>query len=341
MTDPCSPSPFTRLAAVEAWDAWFRWRDRARLHDLAIEDTWKRVAAALASVEANAAPAWSARFFDAFRGWRLLPDERLLASVGTGKITWSAADLGAVLNVAAFVSPGQSQSVSLALPALADCAAVAVRALDNAALLAGAPASRLSVGLGGVADALALLGVAYDSDAGRAQAAAMARALAEGALRASIQLAAARGRHAGDAGPALARAAARGVPRALLQELARDGVRHVQLTAIVRHPRLAALANGIADAVDPLDGTCDARGADRSAGGRSGAPATAVEPAASLAAQLALRAAMQPWIDVPVTYPLLAFREPDAIERREIRRHAARHGLAAPAWRRPLLALHP
>lgn len=50
--------------------------------------------------------------------------------------------------------------------------------LDNAALLADAVVPRLRIGIVGIADALALLDLAYDSDAGRAQAASMACALA-------------------------------------------------------------------------------------------------------------------------------------------------------------------
>lgn len=70
-------------------------------------------------------------------GGRLLPDARLLADAGTGRLSWNDGVLSAALNLAAFVSPGCAPENSLALAALADCAALAVHTPDNAALLAG------------------------------------------------------------------------------------------------------------------------------------------------------------------------------------------------------------
>lgn len=62
MVVPSPRAPFIDAAAVEAWDAWFRWRDD-ELHDLSIEDTWWRVAATLASAEAEPeACRWRSRF---------------------------------------------------------------------------------------------------------------------------------------------------------------------------------------------------------------------------------------------------------------------------------------
>jgi hypothetical protein len=50
-------------------------------------------------------------------------------------------------------------------------------------------------------------------------------------------------------------------------------------------------------------------------------------------AQIAMRAAVQPWIDEPIDYPLLVEGEPDPELRAEARRQAAIHGLGSPAWR--------
>ena len=69
---------FSSPAAVDAWDAEFRWRDAHRLRDVTIDDTWHRVAEAAAAAEPEHASAWSARFVDAFSRWRLLPEAHLL-----------------------------------------------------------------------------------------------------------------------------------------------------------------------------------------------------------------------------------------------------------------------
>jgi ribonucleoside-diphosphate reductase alpha chain len=352
MIDLRSPSPFIDLAAVEAWDAWFRWRKGADLRDLSIEDTWQRVSSALASVDPSGEIAtWQARFMDALASWRLLPDERLLASAGTGRTTWHDGVPRASLNAAAFATSSQAAGTSMDLPALGDCAALAVHVLDNAALAAGVASPCMHVGLIGVADALALLGLPYDSDAGRMQAAAMARTLAEGCLQGSIVLAAARG-SCGRAGHAcVARAKLRGLPEELLHDAARHGVRHAQLTAITSQPRLALLANDVANAVDPLRGTNHAHVISASDGQRTtvrssgyalnilhgrgieaaGMPDTL--PDLSWMAQIKMRAALQPWMDEPIDYPLLATNDLGEAQRLEARKLAATHELGDPVWR--------
>lgn len=350
MIDLHRPSPFIDLAAVEAWDAWFRWRERADLRDFFIEDTWRRVSAMLASVEPGGeAATWQTRFMGALASWRLLPDERLLASAGTGQITWREGVLHASLNAAGFVSAGYIASIDLT--ALSDCAALAVRTLDNAALQASIAAQSLRVGMIGVADALALLGLRYDSDAGRTQAAAMAKALAEGCLRGSIMLAAERGSCGREAPAFVARARLRGFPEELLQAAARHGVRHVQLTAITSQSRLALLANDVADAADPLrgenhvhvisapDGQCTtvrssgyALNVLHADGSESGEVPDTL-PEMSWMAQIKMRAALQPWIDEPIDYPLLVTNDLGEAQRLEARKLAVGHELGEPTWR--------
>jgi ribonucleoside-diphosphate reductase alpha chain len=333
MIDLRRPSPFIELAAVEAWDAWFRWRDGNHLRDLSIEDTWRRIAGALAAAEPpGERDALRAQVTDALAAWRLLPDERLLADAGTGRIGWRTGVLRASLNAATFVSTDRTVATVIDLASLADCAALAVRALDNAALLAGNPVPQVRVGILGIADALALLGLPYDSDAGRTRAAAMVRALAEGCFRGNVMLAAARGARAEASRVGIARGRSRGIPPGLLRMAARHGLRHLRLVAIVPQPRLALLANDVADAADPLHGwdhACVIAAADglrdlRSPGYAlnilhasgeysAGAPQTLADLPG--AAQIAMRAALQPWLDEPIDYPLLALHPPDATQR--------------------------
>lgn len=351
MVDLHHPSPFIELAAVEAWDAWFRWRERADLRDFSIEDTWRRVSGALASVEPDGEVAtWQMRFMNALASWQLLPDERLLADAGTGKITWHCSALHASLNAAAFVSLTPLSNASLDLQALGDCAALATRALDNAALLAGVPTPCLRIGIMGVADALVLLGHRYWSNAGRAQAVAMARALAEGCLRGSAVLAFARGAHDGAVDAALARAAQRGTPSRLPRNALYHGLRHIQLTAITSQSRLALLANDVEDAVDPLRGdrhvhviaAPDGRRTVLSSGyalnvlrGHGTARDCRPDTLAVLpwAAQIEMRAALQPWIDAPIDYPLLPTKNLDDAQRLDARALAVSYGLSEPTWR--------
>lgn len=344
MTAPYRISPFIDPVAVEAWDAWFRWRGRSGLHDISIEDTWRRVAAALAAPESPPdAAQWRARFQQALLAWRLLPDERLLASAGTGRIAWAQGPLHACLNMAGFVPPvSQFQ-----LAAITDCAALAVRALDNAALIARMAKPRLRIGLIGVAGALHLLGLRYDSDEGRALVASFARALAEGCFRASIELARERGAGRGDAAAAIVRGARRGLPENLLREAETCGLRHCATTAITSQRRLAMLANAVADGLDPLMGANHAYifvapGGERtvvssgyaltvSIGDHDAATPDTLENQ-GWQPQLRMRAAVQPFVDQAIAYPLLVAHLPDDRERSEAERLASRLGLVKPSW---------
>ncbi len=351
MTDPTRLSPFIEPAAVEAWDAWFRWRHHAHLCDVSIDDTWRRVAGALAAVESEDGRAlWFGRFLDVLATWQLLPDERLLAAAGTGPTPWHGETLDAVLNLAAFVATDRDDTKRIDPVDVAQVAEVAVRMLDNAALLAGVTAPRLRIGLTGVADALALLGCGYDDDAGRVLVAAWARALAEGSFAASAELALERGA-TGGAIPAIERAILRGFAPDVVRAAHHHGLRHRRLTAIVPHPRLALLANDVADALDPLQDAPHPRtiiaapGDGRTmyssgcalnvlqAGGSRAHAAPATLAALPWSAQIRMRAAVQPWMDEPIAYHLLFTAEPDAQQVVEMSQQAAVLGLAAPTWR--------
>ena len=67
------------------------WQDKYRLKapagtpiDLTIEDTWRRVARALAAVEAEPA-IWEPRFYEALEDFRFLPAGRIISGAGTGR----------------------------------------------------------------------------------------------------------------------------------------------------------------------------------------------------------------------------------------------------------------
>ncbi len=340
-------SPFINTAAVEAWDAWFRWRDRDRLHDLSIEATWQRVVGAL-----SVAPALE--LMDACSSWRLLLDERILATAGTPAANWPADGLVAVVNAPMFVRRRFSTHAHIDTGSLAQTAALAVRALDNAAQQShGDPGSSASLRIGiiGMADALALLGARYDSALACRYAGQVCSAVAEGCFQESIRQARDRGARFQPGEHELDYAIERGFAAELVRDAARFGLRHTRLTAITSQPRLALLANNVANALDPLLGenhvhriaTQDDTRSVRSSGYTlivSRSPSRPPLPDATPAlaelgvdAQLAVRAAAQRWVDEPIAYPLPVARAPEDAQWQSARRFAREGGLLEPTWR--------
>ncbi len=336
MLEKDEPSPFLDPGAVEVWDTWFRWREDGQLRDISIEATWERVARALAQAEPAASPRWVMRMIDAQAQWQVVFDERILAAAGTRNFAWPG-DPVAVLNAASFVRAPFAAGVRFDFDALRAAADLAVRALDNALVLhagsRGSPFADLRVGMIGIADALAMMGKRYDSPSGRVLAGQIALALAQACLAANSCLAHDRGALPGATMAAVELARLRDTPAGLVESVQRTGVRHRRVTAITSQRRLAQLANDVADALDPVDRT-DTYGAGASAasgrtikraGGyaclvakRSGAaPDAAIalidsQRKSTIAAQISLRGAVQPWIDAPIDYPFRVARAPDA-----------------------------
>lgn len=71
------------------WDIRYRYREAGGVViDQDVEDTWRRVAHALASVEQRDKDAWERRFYEILTGFRFLPGGRILAGAGTShKVT--------------------------------------------------------------------------------------------------------------------------------------------------------------------------------------------------------------------------------------------------------------
>ena len=72
--------------SLQIWDAKYRLKaaDGTPV-DLTIEDTWSRVARALAAAEADRRPHWEERFYGALEGSRFLPAGRILAGAGADR----------------------------------------------------------------------------------------------------------------------------------------------------------------------------------------------------------------------------------------------------------------
>ena len=330
---------FLNTQAVETWDTWFRWRERGQLRDLTIESTWQRVATCLTSQTPRGGRAeYQRRLLDAFGNWQLLPDRRVIATAGTPRHAWRPDDLVAVLNAVRFVrSPGLPRA-TLDTDRIEDVAALAVYALDDAAALVGSDdgQAQLQVGVVGLGEALAQLGVAYDSAEGRAYARLVAKKLCSGSLAGAVARARDRGARARCDEAWRQRAIARDLPLELIDAAQRYGLRCAQLTAITSQPQLAALANDVADAIDPArDESCPSdactRRPDRRVA-RAGL-ASRLAPDAAVPAQLQMRAAMQPWIDAPIAYPLLSAADPDGAAARVWSELARELKLAPLTWR--------
>lgn len=75
---------FTTDISRHIWDTKYRYRDGEVVHDRTIEDSWRRIAHALAAAERAPAP-WQPRFYDALADFKFLPGGRIQAGAGTGR----------------------------------------------------------------------------------------------------------------------------------------------------------------------------------------------------------------------------------------------------------------
>jgi ribonucleoside-diphosphate reductase alpha chain len=83
--EPPTNSATNQIAPIsrQVWDAKYRLKDaQGTPLDLTVEDTWHRVAAALAQVE-NEAAHWESRFYTALEDFRFLPAGRIMSGAGT------------------------------------------------------------------------------------------------------------------------------------------------------------------------------------------------------------------------------------------------------------------
>ncbi|WP_455206808.1 adenosylcobalamin-dependent ribonucleoside-diphosphate reductase [Kaarinaea lacus] len=65
------------------WERNYRYRDHATIIDQTIEDTWHRIANALASLELDNQHRWQQRFYELMSGFKFLPGGRIQAGCGT------------------------------------------------------------------------------------------------------------------------------------------------------------------------------------------------------------------------------------------------------------------
>ncbi|MDD5241209.1 MAG: adenosylcobalamin-dependent ribonucleoside-diphosphate reductase [Sulfuricella sp.] len=78
-----SEAPSISSISFRIWDVRYRYREASKVIDLTIEDTWRRVSHALASVELQDREIWERRFYQVLDGFHFLPGGRILAGAGT------------------------------------------------------------------------------------------------------------------------------------------------------------------------------------------------------------------------------------------------------------------
>lgn len=315
-----TPTSFVDPVAVEAWDAWFRWREGNELRDLTIDATWSRVTGALASLAPGQPAQHEQQIGDAISSWRLLPDERILAGAGTPGFAWPGHGLSATINLARFVSLPFTERAGLQVEALAATVLLALRLMDDIRLAAGCADAPLRLGIVGLADAVALLGADYTGASGVAAAEQTARLFATASLVASSQLARERGAVVSTEATACALRRFEGQLSATETRSVLDhGLRFGPITTAESQPRLALLANNVAEGLRPLRGerqTYDITGPHgtrqvvgsgfaltlwRQLGARFGEDTYPYPTAATTSAedQTRIESTVLPWLDLP------------------------------------------
>ena len=240
---------------------------------------------------------------------------------------YGACDLGS-LNLCALVRDAFTPRAAFDMERLRLLARQAVRFMDNVVDVSAYPLPqqqatqvarrRLGIGITGLADALIMLNLRYDSAAGRDAAAAVVRALCHECYHASCELAREKG-----AFPLFARdhylAApfVRSLPAAIRDAIAADGIRNSHLLAIAPTGTVSLLADNVSSGLEPVFALAYERRLRRADGGYNSHQVecyaarrwrqlhgAAPLPAQFVCAQeiaadqhLAMQAALQPYID--------------------------------------------
>jgi ribonucleoside-diphosphate reductase alpha chain len=177
---------------------------------------------------------------------------------------YGACFLGSI-NLAAFVLDAFTAGAHLDEEGIRTSARDAVRFLDDVIEICRFPlmrqreqvhrSRRLGLGVTGLADALAMLGLRYDSEPARATAAQAMRAIRDSAYEASVDLARERAPFpAFDAQAHLSRPFIRALPAQIRSSIARYGIRNSHLIAIAPAGSISLLAHNVSSGIEPMFG---------------------------------------------------------------------------------------
>jgi ribonucleoside-diphosphate reductase alpha chain len=175
---------------------------------------------------------------------------------------YGACHLGS-LDLPSFITQPFAENATVDSAALAETTRTAVRFLDNIIAICRYPlyrqaneahaTRRIGIGVTGLADAIAMLRLRYDSEAGRAAARQMLTVIRDHAYMASIELARERGPFpAYQAGPHLDRPFIRSLPAYVQDSLAKYGIRNSHLLAIAPAGTISLLADNVSSGIEPI-----------------------------------------------------------------------------------------
>ena len=158
-----------------------------------------------------------------------------------------------------------TSAARVAEDAIAATTRLAVRFLDDVIDLTRFPlprqqqqarlSRRIGLGITGLADALAMLSLRYDSAAGRELAAHLMRLIRDTAYETSIELAAQKGAFpALDVARYLERPFVATLPEAIITAIRSHGIRNSHLTAIAPAGTISLLAANVSSGIEPIFG---------------------------------------------------------------------------------------
>ncbi|MFO1315037.1 MAG: adenosylcobalamin-dependent ribonucleoside-diphosphate reductase [Burkholderiales bacterium] len=260
---------------------------------------------------------------------------------------YGACDLGSI-NLTRFVRGPFTAGAALDLDGIAELAGLAVRMLDDVYDVSRFPlrrqaevalrSRRLGLGITGLADAFIMLGITYGSAASVALAGDVMRTIRDAAYAASVALAREKGSFpCFDAAAHVRGEFVRALPPAIVRGIRRHGLRNSHLTAIAPTGTISLLAGNVSSGLEPAYAFTLHRTVETSAGAPArfavedyayrryrdtfGAdaplgPAFVAAAAVAPRDQLAVQAALQPFVDnaiaktvnVPADCGFAAFR---------------------------------
>ncbi len=191
--------------------------------------------------------------------------ERITATNPCGEVPlppYGACNLGSI-NLTRFVLHAFQKDACIDWADLIETTKTAIRFLDNVIDISRYPLEaqrdqalgtrRIGLGITGLGDALAMLGLHYDSDAGREQAQRCIAGICHTAYRTSTELSRIKGSF-----PALERslhlggAFVQSLPHDIRDSIAESGLRNSHLLAIAPTGSISLLANNVSSGVEPI-----------------------------------------------------------------------------------------